>query len=112
MICEALSSASPVEKRIDAGGLNRFEANIPIIAQTQRACIQRPVRRGRFGVGTQHELSDIFFWGVAAEYLYGGTLDTTLQTKAPVALGGRGNVIGSNDDTGIIFVAGDVSWRF
>lgn len=52
------------------------------------------------------------FWGVAAEYLYGGSLDTSLQSAVPVALGGRGNVVGSFNDTATIFVSGYYNWRF
>jgi hypothetical protein len=36
-----------------------------------------------------------FSWGIAAEYLYGGTLDVTEQSSAPVAVGGRGDLVGS-----------------
>jgi long-subunit fatty acid transport protein len=43
----------------------------------------------RFGLGAQHQVSKTFFWGVAAEYLYGGTLDTNLQSTLPVAAGRR-----------------------
>jgi long-chain fatty acid transport protein len=65
----------------------------------------------RFGVGSQYQLSKTSFWGVAAEYLYGGTLDTKLHSK-PVALGGRGDLVGSYDDTGTLFLAGYFNWTF
>jgi long-chain fatty acid transport protein len=66
----------------------------------------------RFGVGAQHQPSESFFWGVAAEYLYGGTLDTNLQSTAPVALGGRGNLVGSYDDVSTFFLALYGNWKF
>jgi hypothetical protein len=49
---------------------------------------------------------------VAAEYLYGGTLDTELRGGPPVALGGRGDLVGSYKSTGIVFLAVYGSWRF
>ncbi len=66
----------------------------------------------RFGVGGEQQLSRTAYWGIAAEYQYGGTLDTNLQSTAPVALGGRGNLEGSYDNTGIIFLAGYYNWQF
>jgi long-chain fatty acid transport protein len=66
----------------------------------------------RFGVGAQHQPSENFFWGFAVEYLYGGTLDTNLQSTAPVALGGRGNLIGSYDSIGTIFLGLYANWKF
>jgi long-chain fatty acid transport protein len=66
----------------------------------------------RFGVGGQQQLSKTAYWGVAAEYLYGGTLDTNLQSERPVVLGGRGDVVGSYDNTGTIFLAGYYNWQF
>ena len=66
----------------------------------------------RFGLGAQHQVNETFSWGVAGEYLYGGTLDTNLQSELPVALGGRGNVIGSYPDTGTVFLAVNFNWVF
>jgi len=65
----------------------------------------------RFGLGAQQQVSRTFFWGVAAEYQYGGTLDVDLQSK-PVALGGRGDVEGSYDNTANIFLSLYGSWTF
>jgi hypothetical protein len=39
-------------------------------------------------------------WGVAAEYRYGGTL------------GGRGDVDGSYENTGTLFLATYYNWKF
>jgi long-chain fatty acid transport protein len=66
----------------------------------------------RFGVGGQQQLSTTSYWGVAAEYLYGGTLDTKLQSTLPVAAGGRGNLHGSYDNVGTIFLAAYYNWSF
>lgn len=65
----------------------------------------------RFGVGAQHHLSKTFTWGVAAEYFYGGTLDTNLQSTAPVALGGRGNLVGSYDNISTFFFGLYGNWK-
>jgi long-chain fatty acid transport protein len=65
----------------------------------------------RFGVGAQKQQSSTFYWGWAAEYLYGGTLDTNLQSK-PVALGGRGDLVGSFNDTGTLFFGVYGNWKF
>jgi len=66
----------------------------------------------RFGVGGQHQTSKTFYWGVVAEYLYGGTLDTNLQGAVPVAAGGRGNVVGSYNNVGILFLGAYGNWKF
>ncbi|WP_291994045.1 outer membrane protein transport protein [Candidatus Accumulibacter sp. ACC003] len=66
----------------------------------------------RFGVGGQQQLSKTSEWGVAAEYIYGGTLKTDLQTSAPVAVGGRGNLIGSYDNIGTIVMSVYGNWKF
>jgi long-chain fatty acid transport protein len=66
----------------------------------------------RLGVGGQQQLSKNAFWGVAAEYLYGGTLDTKLQSETPVALGGRGNLEGAFNNVGTIFLAAYYNWTF
>lgn len=66
----------------------------------------------RFGVGAQQELSKKTFWGFALEYLYGGTLDTNMQSSTPVALGGRGDLVGSYENVGDLFVAGYFNWKF
>ncbi len=66
----------------------------------------------RFGVGAEHRASKTFFWGMAAEYLYGGTLDTNIQSAAPVALGGRGNLVGSFENTATLFLSVYGNWKF
>jgi len=66
----------------------------------------------RFGIGGQQQLSKTAYWGIGAEYLYGGTLDTNLRSRVPVALGGRGDVVGSYDNTGTIFLAAYYNWQF
>jgi len=66
----------------------------------------------RFGVGAQNQYSKTFTWGVAAEYLYSGTLDTNLQSTAPVALGGRGDLVGSYDNIYTLFFGAYGSWKF
>jgi long-chain fatty acid transport protein len=66
----------------------------------------------RFGVGAQQQSGRSFSWGLAAEYLYGGTLDVDQQSATPVVLGGRGNVVGSFKNVGMYFLAANFNWRF
>jgi long-chain fatty acid transport protein len=66
----------------------------------------------RFGVGVQHQASKTFTWGVSTEYLYGGSLDTNLQSTLPVAVGGRGDVVGSYDNTATLFLGLYGNWKF
>lgn len=66
----------------------------------------------RFGAGVQNQYSKTFNWGFSAEYVYGGTLDVDKRSAAPVALGGRGNLVGSYPDTGILFLAANFTWTF
>jgi tRNA U55 pseudouridine synthase TruB len=63
-------------------------------------------------VGGQNQVSKTFSWGIAGEYAYGGTLDVNQQGALPVALGGRGNLVGSYDNTGIFFIAANFNWKF
>lgn len=65
----------------------------------------------RFGAGAQQRLGRNAFWGFAAEYAYGGTLDTAIHGK-PVALGGRGDVVGSYNHAGSLFLAAYYNWKF
>ena len=65
----------------------------------------------RFGVGAQQEVSKTFNWGVAFEYLAGGTLDVNKQGNAPVVLGGRGSVVGSYDNIGTYFLSANFNWK-
>ena len=66
----------------------------------------------RFGFGAQNQLSKTVQWGVAAEYVYGGSLDTNIQSQLPVALGGRGNLVGSYDNLSIFLVSVYGNWQF
>jgi long-chain fatty acid transport protein len=66
----------------------------------------------RFGAGAEHRASKTFYWGFAAEYLYGGTLDTNIQSAVPVALGGRGNLVGSFNNTATLFLSIYGNWQF
>jgi long-chain fatty acid transport protein len=66
----------------------------------------------RFGVGAQKAEGRTFSWGVSAEYAYGGTLDVDSPSKVPVSLGGRGDLVGSFNNTGILFLAANFNWKF
>ena len=62
-------------------------------------------------MGAQNDVSKTFSWGIAGEYAYGGTLDVNKQSAAPVALGGRGNLVGSYNNTGILFLGAYFNWK-
>ena len=67
----------------------------------------------RFGVGAQKEQSERFSWGVAFEYApAGGTLAVDSTGGPPVALGGRGDLVGAFRDSALYFIAGNLSWTF
>jgi long-chain fatty acid transport protein len=66
----------------------------------------------RFGAGVQNQYSKTFSWGFSAEYAYEGTLDVDKRSAAPVALGGRGDLVGSYPDTGMFFFAANFIWTF
>ncbi|MFO1302471.1 MAG: hypothetical protein U1F54_01995 [Burkholderiales bacterium] len=57
-------------------------------------------------------MSPTFKWGVAGEFLYGGTIDVDNRASLPVALGGRGDLVGSYNDTATIVVTVYGSWKF
>mgnify|MGYP001168656980 CR=1 FL=1 len=66
----------------------------------------------RFGFGAQKQESKTFSWGLAAEYLYGGNLSVNKLSDAPVASGGRGDLVGSYPNLGIFFLAANLNWKF
>jgi len=66
----------------------------------------------RFGLGAENQVSKTFKWGIAAEYLYGGTLDTNLLSTRPVEAGQRGDLVGSYDNIGTLFFSVYFNWTF
>ena len=72
-----------------------------------------PTNQGwRFGIGGQNQVDKTFGWGLAAEYIYGGTGDVNKQVLLPVVLGGRGNLVGSYDNIGILYMSANFNWKF
>ena len=72
-----------------------------------------PTNQGwRFGAGAQNQVDKTFAWGLAAEYIYGGTGKVNNQAVLPVALGGRGNLVGSYNDIGILYFSANFNWKF
>ena len=65
----------------------------------------------RFGIGGQNETSTSFNWGWSLEYLRGGNLNTNATSSVPVALGGRGSVVGSYNDVRYLFFALNFNWK-
>lgn len=53
----------------------------------------------RFGIGGERQASASFKWGFTTELLYGGTLHVDKRSTLPPVLGGRGNLVGSYDQT-------------
>jgi long-chain fatty acid transport protein len=66
----------------------------------------------RFGAGVENQVSKTFKWGVAADYLYGGTLETNLQSTLPVEVGQRGDLVGSYENIGTLFFGAYFNWTF
>ena len=66
----------------------------------------------RFGVGGEQQVSKSLKWGVAGELLYGGTLDVSLPSQLPPALGGRGNLAGSYENTTSLVLSVYGNWSF
>jgi long-chain fatty acid transport protein len=66
----------------------------------------------RFGLGLHNQPGPGFGWGLGFEYAYGGTLEVNRQGGAPVALGGRGDLVGAFESTGMTFLSGNLRWRF
>ena len=66
----------------------------------------------RFGIGGRKEESPTFNWGWSLEYLYGGSLHTNITGSAPVALGGRGDVVGSFNGVNLLFFSANFNWKF
>ncbi|MBK7676054.1 MAG: outer membrane protein transport protein [Candidatus Accumulibacter sp.] len=72
-----------------------------------------PTNQGwRFGIGGQNQVDKTFGWGLAAEYIYGGTGDVNKQALLPVDTGGRGNLVGSYDNIGILYMSANFNWKF
>jgi long-chain fatty acid transport protein len=69
-------------------------------------------RTWRVGLGVHNNVDQHFSWGVAAEYAYMGTLDVNKRGAVPVALGGRGDLVGSYEHAGLVFVSAYANWRF
>jgi long-chain fatty acid transport protein len=66
----------------------------------------------RFGVGGEQQVSATFKWGIAGELLYGGTLDVSQRGALPPALGGRGDLAGSYNNTTSVIVSVYGNWTF
>lgn len=66
----------------------------------------------RFGFGAQQRISERFNWGASFEYIYGGDLESNITGSIPVAIGGRGDVVGSYNDVGFLFFAANLNWTF
>lgn len=65
----------------------------------------------RFGVGAQNVVDKSFSWGVAGEYIYGGSTDVNKQAVAPGG-GGRGNLVGSYDNMSVLYMSVNANWKF
>lgn len=71
-----------------------------------------PTNQGwRFGIGGQNQVDKTFGWGLAAEYIYGGTGDVNKQARLPDSVG-RGNLVGSYDNIGILYMSANFNWKF
>jgi long-chain fatty acid transport protein len=66
----------------------------------------------RFGLGAQSQSTKTFNWGVAAEYVYLGNTSVDRRSALPVALGGRGDLIGTFDHSSMTFISANFNWKF
>ncbi len=66
----------------------------------------------RFGVGGEQQVSKSAKWGVAGALLFGGTIDIDKRSTLPPAVGGRGDLVGSYDDTASVIVSVYGNWSF
>jgi len=66
----------------------------------------------RFGVGGEQQVSKTLKWGIAGELLYGGTLNVDKGSTLPPALGGRGDLVGSFNNTTSVVVSVYGNWTF
>jgi long-chain fatty acid transport protein len=53
----------------------------------------------RLGAGGEKQASESFKWGFTTALLYGGNIDVDKRSTLPPVLGGRGNLVGSYDQT-------------
>lgn len=65
----------------------------------------------RFAIGGQTEQPNGFGWGWSLSYGAVGTLRSNATGSVPVALGGRGNVVGRFDDVRYLFLAVNLRWK-
>lgn len=66
----------------------------------------------RFGVGGEQQVSKTLKWGMAGELFYGGTLNVDKRSTLPSALGGRGDLVGSFDNTTSVVISVYGNWTF
>jgi len=66
----------------------------------------------RLGIGGRHQVNESFHWGPAIEYNFGGDLDVNNRSSAPVALGGRGDLVGTYKNPYGLFFAANFGWDF
>ena len=66
----------------------------------------------RFGFGVRHQGQKSLSWGLAADYAYGGNLHVAKGSLVPAEFGGRGDLYGTYQTAGMIFVTGNLDWKF
>lgn len=65
----------------------------------------------RFAIGGQRQDAGAFNWGWSLSYLTQGTLRSNAIARVPVALGGRGDVVGSYKNAQVVFLALNLNWK-
>jgi len=65
----------------------------------------------RFGLGGETELRKGLRWGLAVDYIYGGSPNLAEHGR-PVILGGHGSFTGNYADENFVYVASYVSFKF
>ena len=93
-------------------GLQVLYGNMPFSVRSGTSPALPANSAWRFGLGVKSEPHPGFGWGVGFEYAYGSTLEVDIESDTPVALGGRGDLVGTYEETGMFFINGNLEWRF
>ena len=64
----------------------------------------------RLGFGGERQASESFKWGFTTALIYGGDMDVDERSTLPPVLGGRGNLVGSYDQTMAIVLTVYGNW--
>ena len=97
----------------DAWTLNAGVAYDSAFQDNARIAVALPANAAwRFGIGGQKQESPAFRWGWSLAYVHGGDMNVDLRGNVPVAIGGRGDLVGSFDNASTVFLAASLRRTF